>query len=200
VVQWGVNQEMLSVIVENTTDQEIRSAHALITARDSRGTIVSSISGPPGALCCTIVELPPHQTFGLFADLGPGAVRTANVEVDLSEVSVGVPPDGDHKITAYGSQLHRQGHMTYVQTYLAADAEFGPYVAAQAVLVGPAGKRLVAVISGRFYCLFPGRRLSITMQLFHPVPQGTQIEKVTVFSIPSDLVAVTAALPRCVSR
>lgn len=197
VVRWGVDDEMLSVLVENTTEQEIRSAHVVITARDDRGTIIATVSGPAGALCCTIVALPPHDTFGLFADFGDGVVRTAKVDVDYSKVSVGAPSSGAGDITSSAGQLDRRGDLTLVHTFLGSSANAGPYVAVQAVLVDRTGKQLVAVISGRFYCLFPGRQLGVTLQLFHPVPSGTRIQSIRTFAIPADLAAVTTALPRC---
>jgi hypothetical protein len=197
VVKWGVNDQMLSVLIENRTDETIRSAHVVITARDSRGTIIASVSGPPGALCCTIIALRPHATFGLFADFGPGVARTAKVDVDYSQVSVAAESTGGDEIAASGGRLERRGDLTLVDAYLTSPADVGPYVAVQAVLSDPSGGRMVAVISGRFYCLFPGRQLAVTMQLFHPVPLGTRIESVSAFPIPSDLAAVTSDLPRC---
>lgn len=198
VVQWGVNDGMLSVVVENTTDEEIRSAHVVITARDSRKTIIASVSGGSGALCCTIIALRPHETFGLYADFGPGVARTAKVSVDYSQVAVAGASHNADKITAYGWQLESRDDLTLVHTYLASQADVGPYVAIQALLSDGSTRQLVAVVSGRFYCLFPGQRLSVTLQLFHPVPAGTRIVRVNAFPIPSDLVAVTAALPRCI--
>jgi hypothetical protein len=199
VVRWGANDGMVSVVVQNLTSEEIRSAHAVITARDSRGSIIASVSGAQGSLCCTIVGLLPHRTFGLFADFGPGVARIARVSVDLSQVSVAARPMPG-RITASAWQLHRQDGLTLLDLSLASRSAFGPYVAVQAVLTDHSGKRMVAVVSGRFYCLFPGARLRVTMQLFHSVPAGTVVRHVSVFRIPNDLAAVTSALPSCVSH
>jgi hypothetical protein len=200
VVRWGVNDEMLSVLVENMTAVEIRSAHVVITARDAHGVIIASVSGPPGALCCTIIGLRPHATFGLFADFGPGVVRTAHVSVDYSQVSVAARIGGGRPISASHLRLRRSDGQTLVDAYLGSAVSLGPYVAVQAVLTDHNGTKLVAVISGRFYCLFPGHRLNITMQLFHPVPPGTVVQRVTAFVIPKDLADVTSALPACVAQ
>jgi hypothetical protein len=120
------------------------------------------------------------------------------VDVDLSQASVAAPPVPS-RITASNVQLNREGDSTVATMYLASDAAVGPYVAVQAVLTDRTGERLVAIVSGRFYCLFPGERLGVRMQLFHPVPVGTGIRQVSVFPIPRDLATVTAALPSCVA-
>jgi hypothetical protein len=196
VGEWGVNDGMLSVLVENTGRDEITSAHAIITARDANGTIIASVSGASGALCCTIVGLQPRHSFGLYADFGPGVTRTASVAVDYTEVTTRAPAAHAPSVTASRARLQSASGQTLVHVDLSAPASVGPYVAVQAVLQDPSGK-LVAVISGRFYCLFPGSRLGATLQLFHPVAAGTVVRAVTASTIPTDLPAVTAGLPSC---
>jgi hypothetical protein len=199
VVQWGVNDRMLSVVVENMTRTEIRSARAVITARDSSGAIIAAVSGAPGALCCTIIALSPGTRFGLFADFGPGVSRTAKVTVDLSQVAVAPASTDRNEITARAWTLDPHGSVTLVHARLSSAQESGPYVAVQAVLADAVTGHLVAVVSGRFYCLFPGHDLTIAMQLFHPVPPGTVVQRVTAIPIPAGLALVISALPSCVA-
>jgi hypothetical protein len=192
-----VNDGLLSVLVQNVGPAEIRSARVFITARDRFGAIVASNSSTPGALCCTVLGLAPNATFGLYDDLGAAARRTSSVEVDYADLSLdpqGVPPT----ITATQPQLAAGQGVTIVRTSLSAASGAGPYVAVQATLRNPAG-RLVAVVSGRFYCVFPGRNLGVTLQLFHAVPAGTQVGEVAAYSIPAGTTTVTSALPACTS-
>jgi hypothetical protein len=195
---WGVVDGLLSVLVENTGTTQIASAHTVITALDTHGAIIATVSGADGSLCCTIIGLQPHATFGIYADFGPAVTRTASVTVNYSAVQTRPASDGAQasSITASDPQLASVSGVTVVRARLGASASAGPYVAVQATLRSPDG-RLVAVISGRFYCLFPGNGLGVTLQLFHPVPAGTVVQQVNAFPIPSNLSAVTGGLPSC---
>lgn len=196
VTEWGVNDGMLSVLVKNTGRDEIESAHAVITARDANGTIIASVSGASGALCCTVVGVQPDGSFGLYADFGAGVSRTASVAVDYDQVAMRAPAAHVTPISASHPRLQNESGQTIVHVDLSAPESVGPYVAVQAVLQDPGG-RLVAVVSGRFYCLFPGSRLGVTLQLFHPVAAGTVVRAVSASAIPTDLPAVTAGMPSC---
>src|SRR3954454_2544462 len=66
---WGVVDGMLSVVVRNTTDRTLRSATAVITARDRNDVLISSSLEDPNG-CCAVTELPPGQEFGFYVDVG----------------------------------------------------------------------------------------------------------------------------------
>ena len=73
---WGVVDGMLSVVVRNTTDRTLRSATAVITARDRNDVLISSsLEAPDG--CCAVTDLPPGQEFGFYVDVGDAATESA---------------------------------------------------------------------------------------------------------------------------
>ena len=77
---------MLSVVVRNTTDRTLRSAEAVVTARDRNDVLISSSLEAPDGGCCAVTELPPGQEFGFYVDIGDAAADISRVDVAYRDV------------------------------------------------------------------------------------------------------------------
>ena len=182
---WGVVDGMLSVVVVNTTDRTLSSAEGVITARDGNDVLVSSSLEDPSGGCCTVTDLPPGQQFGFYVDIGDAASDISRV--DVAYRSVAWAPGGDdvaNPLVAHPVRLdsNRQGAVVVADVKAT-----GPMVAqasVQAFLTGPDGKFL-AVVAGRWFCFSKGSH-QIRMQLLHPVPAGTTVDKVVVHPLTGD--------------
>jgi hypothetical protein len=183
VVDWGVTPDgLLSVRVTNSGVTTIESARAIITARDVNGNAIATVSAPSGYRCCTVVGLAPGLDFGLYADLGASAARTAKVDVQYTNIVRAKPSDPVPILTASHISMSTSHGTAIVSTRLGMRGKGGPYITAQAFLKNPSGK-LVAVISGGFYCFTPGHSRVIKLQFFHPLPANTTVGSVEAFPI-----------------
>ena len=191
--QWGVVDGLLSVVVQNVTDRTLRYATGYITARTEENEIIAA-SIESDRTCCEVVDLAPGAEYGFYLDVGDRAA-------DISEVSVGyrnfswapaaeVPPAAT-ALRAKPVELQRDTAGAVVRADLVSDRSH-PEVVAQAFLTDEAGEFL-AVVSGRWSCLTPGRR-AIDMQLFHPLPAGAQVDRVVAHPVADD---PTRAAPDC---
>lgn len=193
VVSWGHAKGQLAVVVRNESGEPITAERVRITALDSEGDVLTSTTGTPDDVCCTIVGLPPGRYFGLFANLDPTTLeRTADVAVE----QVDEPVPGASKaalpaarIRVDGTRLQRLPDDTVVSARLTTRGSgLSGYVAAQAFLVGRDG-RVVQVISGRFYCFGPGQSRTVRMQLLHAAPEGVRLDRVVAYPIPAGIPA-----------
>jgi hypothetical protein len=177
---WGVAAGRVSVVVRNDGAQIVRSARAVITARDAHGNAVATTSGP--LECCGISRLAPGATSGLYADLGVGVRRITAVTVRYAEIALADPgASADTALpTVADVGVQTGGATTDVTarlTVAGGPATGGP-VRAQALLTN-AGGRIVAVLSRRVACLGPGRPQVVRMSLSGSVPPGTLVSSVT---------------------
>lgn len=196
VTDWAVNDGLLSVVVHNDSNDTIRSARALITAKDAHGNIIASYSSPLSEKCCTVIELPPGRSFGLYADLGPSAARTSGVSVNWLDVSLERDGNTSPRVAVKNISLTTGAGTATVQATFTLQGSGGPYVAGQAFLTDSSGK-FVSLISGRFYCFVPGQSRTVRMVLFHPVPAGTRVQRVVGFPLAEGLPGTTVDLPDC---
>lgn len=181
---WGLVDGMLSVVVRNTTHRTLRFANAVVTARTADDQLIASSLEYDERACCEVHQLDPGQQYGLYVDVGPNGSRIAQVDVAYRNVTWGRTTTGEQlAVTARPVGLHAGERGTVV---LADLTSRGPEarVVAQAFLTDRAGD-LVAVVSGRWICLRPGRQ-QLRMQLFHPVPAGTQVHRVLVHPVGGD--------------
>ena len=180
---WGTVDGMLSVVVSNPAKRTLRYAVATITARDAGGVALgTSSTGAPDGTCCAVADLPPSATYGFYFDLGPDADRVAEVEMTYRDVAWGAPEESEAtstmEATAVGLSAGALGAVVIADV-----STPGPAVTqavAQAFLTGPDGEFL-AVVSGRWTCFPAGGTRRIEMQLFHPVPEGTQVDAVVAY-------------------
>lgn len=196
VRSWGVNDGLLSVVVVNRSRALVRSARAVITARDANGNSIATVSGPPSSRCCTILSLPPGGSFGLYAALGDAATRTRSVTVDYADVSMSAVAAAAPELDVTDAALQTDNGLAVVSATVSVKNLTGPYIAAQAFLTNAAGS-LIAVVSGRFYCFDSTDSRVVRIQLFHPVPAGTKIKSVVAYPIPDDLPTTVTQLPAC---
>lgn len=197
VVDWGIDDGLLSIVVQNVSGRTIESARAVITARDAHHTIVAAVSDATEGPCCTVFGIPPQGVFGLYADFGPAVTRTRSVSVQTAQVRYApgaALPGGSIQVT--GTTFASAGNLATVSAMVRSQTAASDYIAVQAILDGPDGK-LVAVISGQYYCLSAGKPLRVILQLFHPVPRGTYVEAVHAYPIPASATLATARLPSC---
>jgi hypothetical protein len=177
---WGVSGGRLSILVRNDGTQLVRSARAVITARDRHGNAVATTSG--SIRCCGIVQLAPGATSGLYAELGAAVRRVTAVTVRYAEVTLASPPRAaaPPPVTVADVALQTGGATTVVTARLTASGMpgTGESVRGQAVLTD-AGGRVVAVLSQRVACLVPGRARAVRLVLPGPVPAGTVVSSVT---------------------
>jgi hypothetical protein len=195
-VDWGVTDGLLSVVVRNDSPHTIRLARAIITATDVRGAAIATASAPTGARCCTILNVAPKREYGLYTYLGAGpAQRVHTVRVAFADFSYG-PASTVNTLSTSNAHLDTSGSDASVTATFTLAGPGGPYVAGQAFLVDPRG-RLVAVISGRFYCIVANKPLRVRMQLFHPVPAGTRVKTVLGYPVPEEITDTAQDLPTC---
>jgi hypothetical protein len=183
--QWGVVDGMLSVVVQNTTDRTLHSAEAVITARDENDVLISTSIEDPDGPCCSVSDLPPGQQFGLYIDVGDSADQITRVNVAYRNVAWA--PDGevaDNPLAAHPVSLVSDATGAVVVANVENSSSIVPQASVQAFLTGPDGEFL-AVVAGRWYCFSQGRH-GIRMQLRHPVPSGTTIDRVVIHPVPND--------------
>jgi hypothetical protein len=193
---WGATSDgLLSVIVSNVGDATVRSARALISAKDQFGNVVAAVTAPPGTWlgtrCCTIIGLAPGHRYGLYLDIGTRIKRVKRVDVEYSEVRTDEKPVPSPVLQMRHATLHPGAKLGTVSVTVKMAAHVGPYITVQALLNGPGGKFL-GVISGGFYCLKANTQRTINLQFFHPVPAGSSVD--SVISFPLD--ATTARLEK----
>lgn len=190
----GRTGTLLAVEIRNDSGVALRSARVRIVARDEAGRKVST-SGSARSTCCTVLALPDGATYGLWANIPTDAPPVSEVEVEVVEAEIGDPEVPPSTVTASGSALVREPGAAVVTTTLVAAGAVDGYVAAQAFLTDPGG-RLVAVVSGRFWCFTDGVSRTVRMQLPQPVPPDTRVARVVARPLPADALApVPSACP-----
>lgn len=190
LVRWGGHGTRLAMVVRNPSSVEIQHARVLVTVLDAQGNPLGTRAAPPGAKCCTVLGLAPGGEFGLFANLGIPVSRIDRVLLRFLDVTTAPVADRAPKVLVSDPVLSRTRSDTVVTATLTASGDVGPLVAGQAFLTDPDG-RLVAVISGRFYCFADQARRRLRMQLLHTVPPDTRIQRVLAHPIPADVSAIT---------
>lgn len=190
LVRWGGQGTRLAMVVRNPTEVEIRYARVLVTALDAQGQSLGTRSAAPGAKCCTVLGLAPGGEFGLFADLGIPVSRIDQVRITFLDVLTAPVAEAAPQVLVSDPVLSRTPTDAVVTATLTASGPVGPLVAGQAFLADPEG-RLVAVISGRFYCFADKTQRRLRMQLLHPVPDGTRVQRVLAHPIPAGVPAIT---------
>ncbi len=199
--EWSVTDGLVSVIVRNDTDRDLRTAEVTMTARDENGEVLgtygtSSMGGDSS--CCTVQSLAPGEEFGLYFAVGEGSDRIDDVELTYSRLAWAQKPSGSPSPEASAGTEVRARATDFViqqdQTVVRATVEVGeediPRALVQAVLRGRSGK-LIAVVTGRWSCFEADSTRRIRMELFQPVPLGTGVDSVSIRPI-GDAVA-----PRC---
>ena len=183
--EWGVIDGMLSVVVRNTTDRTLRSAEAVITARDRNDVLaVSSLEARDG-VCCSVADLPPGQEFGLYVDVGDSAEQIGRVDVAYRDVAWASAEESPvSALEARPVQLDGDGEGAVVVAKVQTDEPMVAQASVQAFLNGPDGTFL-AVVAGRWYCFSQGSH-EIRMQLLHPVPAGTTVDRVVIHPVTDD--------------
>jgi hypothetical protein len=184
---WAVNDGMLSVVVQNTSDRTLRYADGVITARSDDNELLALSADGSDRGCCGVVDLPPGGDFGFYLDV-EGGDRISRVEVSYRNVSWDVADQAADTtavstVSARPVRVERDGRTTVVLADLRATRGVRQVVA-QAFLTSADGDFL-AVISGRWQCLVPGTR-RIQMQLFHPIPAGAKVERIVVHPVLDD--------------
>jgi hypothetical protein len=183
--EWGVVDGMLSVVVRNTTDRTLRTAEAVITARDRTDVLISSSLEDPDGVCCAVVDLPPGQEFGLYVDVGDGADEISRVDVAYRDVAWSSADAAQAStLEAQPVRLDGNGQGAVVVANVQTSEPMVAQASVQAFLVDPGGSFL-AVVSGRWYCFSEGRH-EIRMQLLHPVPAGTTVDRVAIHPVTDD--------------
>jgi hypothetical protein len=170
---------MLSVVVQNVSDHTLQYAQGVVTARTADDQLVATSLELADAGCCDVVGLAPGQEYGFYLDVGPDAPEISRVDVAYREVSWDrTAAIVDHpEVTARPVGLRGDGAGTVALAELTSSRPVDGVVA-QAFLTDDDG-HLVAVVSGRWSCVRPGTQL-LRMQLFHPVPAGTEVDRVAV--------------------
>lgn len=202
--EWSVTDGLVSVIVRNDSDRDLRTAEVTMTARDDNGEVLgtygaSSMGGD--SACCTVQALAPGEEFGLYFAVGEGSERIDDVELTYSrlswaqEPSDSPAPDGAEgperpDVRARATDFVIQQQQTVVRATVEVGDEDIPRALVQAVLRGRSGK-LIAVVTGRWSCFEADTTRRIRMELFQPVPLGTGVDSVSIRPL-TDAVA-----PRC---
>lgn len=188
---WAVLDGMVSVQVRNDGDRTLRRATALLSAVDEHGvTVASSAAQAPSGDCCTVRELRPGETYGLYFDTTVDEATIDEVVVRYRDVSWSAsgPAGSTDRSAARVSVVELTGSpdgavvvADVTPRHRAIDAAI-----VQAVLDDANGD-LLAVVSGRWRCLVADEANRIRMQLFHNVPAGATVSGVTVLPVtPSD--------------
>lgn len=185
--EWAVHDGMVSVLVRNTGDRSLRRATALVTAVDERGvTVASSAAQAVRGDCCTVLDLPSGGTYGLYFDTTADPSSIAEIQVRYREVSWGTADAAAPEVEARTVELtgSPRGAVVVADVTPSTDTIGGAIGGAtvQAVLTRSDGD-LLAVVSGRWRCFAAGTTSRIRMELFHPVPAGTEVAGVTVLPV-----------------
>lgn len=195
-MSWGVVDGMLSVVVRNTTDQTLRYAVGVITARTADDRLVAISLEYGDANCCQVQQLRPGQKYGFYVDVGRDQGEKI-ARVDVAYRNVAWDQDRSQvdrsRVVARPTRLRETDRGTVVLADVSSRYP-EPLVVAQAFLTDTSG-RLVAVVSGHWRCVRPGRQ-QLKMQLFHPVPAGTRVHEVHVHPVDDD---PTRPAPKCAS-
>ncbi len=203
--EWSVTDGLVSVIVRNDTDRDLRTAEVTMTARDEHGEVLgtygtSSMGGDSS--CCTVQSLAPGEEFGLYFAVGEGSDRIDDVELTYSRLAWAQKPSGSPspsssegaaggaEVNARATDFVIQQDQTVVRATVEVGEEDIPRALVQAILRGRSGK-LIAVVTGRWSCFEADSTRRIRMELFQPVPLGTGVDSVSIRPI-GDAVA-----PRC---
>jgi hypothetical protein len=175
-VNWGTVDGLLSVVVSNPADRTLRYAIATIVALGADGQELGTFTDTAlNAGCCTVADLPPGGAYGFYAEVGPDIAEVADVEMTYRDIAWGatqVPTNAALTVQPVGVNAGDLGAVVVADV-----STPGPAVAdavVQAYLIGPDGEFL-AVVSGRWGCFAAGETRRVWMQLFHPVPEGTQV-------------------------
>ncbi|MGN6250463.1 MAG: hypothetical protein ACTHNS_01475 [Marmoricola sp.] len=186
VVDWGMDARVLSIVVRNADDREIRRGLVQIALYDTSGRLLLATTGPSVSKCCTLLSVPPGRLFGLYVLLPDGLDGIANVTVGFARpTAVAVrswPASRRPQISVGLPTFTRTATNARVSVTLTPRSKVPAYVAGQAFLEDRRD-HLVAVISGHFYCFEDDAR-RITMGLRHPVPPGTHVGGVVAYPIP----------------
>lgn len=187
LVRWGGHGRHLALVVRNDTGATIRRARVRIEVRDRTGRVLVDTVGRAGSKCCTVLGVTPEGEFGLFATLPTRVRDVGEVSVRYAELELADrAPKGWVAIDR--AELRRTPQDAIVTARFTASGKVGPYVAGQAFLVDRRG-RLVAVISGRFFCYGSGDKRRVRMELTRPVPRGTRVERAVAHPIPRGIPA-----------
>lgn len=183
VVDWGVVDGLLSVRLHNNGDKTLARADALITVRLTDGATVQSGPSRDNDLCCTVLDVPPDQDFGVYVDLGLEAEQIDDVSVSYRNLAyAAAASQASPRVRAGDAELVGGDTEAQVAVPLTAQGGDVPALAGQAFLTGPDGSFL-AVVSGRFACFTQGEARDVVMELYHPVPDGTTIESVVAYPL-----------------
>lgn len=184
VVGWGRDKGLLSVVVRNDERGEIVYGRVRVTALSKTGGVVLRTSGQRFSKATTILGLPAGRRYGLVLSLPPHSPAISSVQVTYVERFLRSTSAGP--ALRFGRPvLSGRRRAAVVTVPVSATGPVPPLVGAQAFLVD-AHHRIVAVISGRFYCFASGTRRTLRMQLFRPVPPGTEVAKVVGYPVPRD--------------
>ena len=183
--QWGVVDGMLSVVVRNTTDRTLRSAEAVISARDDNDVLLATSLEGPGGVCCSVVDLPPGQQFGFYVDVGDSATDISRVDVAYRDVAWATADvESEVPLHAHAVGLESSARGAVVVAHVGSTSPLVVEASVQAFLNGPDGEFL-AVVAGRWFCFSKGGH-EIRMQLLHQVPAGTTIDRVVIHPVTED--------------
>lgn len=186
VDQWGVTDGLLSVRVENNSEAMLERADATIVVELADGSSISARGEAPQDLCCTLLDVPPDEDFGLYVDLGERAEAVEQVEVSYSNLTW-APAEATTKVPSIvlgEPKLADTEGSTEVRVDVTADADLET-IAAQVFLHGPDGEFL-AVVSGRFRCFTADEPRPIVVELYHPVPDGTVVESMVAYPLTTE--------------
>lgn len=180
--EWAELDGLVSVLVRNDGDRTLRRATAVVTAVDERGvTLASSAVQSARSDCCTVLDLPPGTTYGLYFDTQVDPAAIADVEVRYRDVSW-ANDDTAPSVTATSAGIRGTAEGTVVLADVTPAGTAVDLATVQATLARPDGTFL-AVVSGRWHC-FPADQVQrIEMELLHPVPDGTTVTSVQVLPI-----------------
>ncbi len=185
IVTWGGHDQQLAIIIRNQGPRNIRSAKVHISATDADGNQIVSTTGEPDSTCCTIFGLAPGQQFGLFVNMTDEIDDVADVAVRYVDAQFApATPKPEYTIAAQDAELHHTADDAVVTATVTADGDVTSTIAGQVFLTDDSD-RLVAVISGRFYCFASGVSKRLTMQLLVPAPEATHIQKIVAYPIPA---------------
>ncbi|MCD4526280.1 hypothetical protein [Nocardioides sp. cx-173] len=181
---WGTVDGLLSVLVRNPSRRTLRYAAATVTARDASGVSVASSRGEAEPRdCCVVTDLPPGATFGLYVDVGTDVESVQDVEVAFRDVAWRAPsPTKPPPMEATAIRLAAGASGAVVLADVATPGGAVDEAVLQAHLVDAHGEFL-AVVSGRWACFAAGGSRRIEMQLFHPVPPGTEVASVLAYPV-----------------
>lgn len=182
VTDWGRDGRLLSIVVRNDDAAEIVYARVRVTVLAEDGSPIMHTIGERFSKATTILGLPPGDRYGLALRLPRGAPAVGSVQATYVEHSLRRAHTPTALRIGTPTLSHRRSGAV-VSVRFTATGGLPPLVGAQAFLVDRRG-RLVAVISGRFYCFGPTTRRTLRMQLLRPVPPHTRVATVLAYPVP----------------